>query len=126
MRPRSVCRTSRASSPTGFTLVEVLIAIMVIEIGLLALTASSAVVIREIAVVRARAAALEMARNRIEEIAAAPCAPTSGSFTGTNGFHEAWSAQLVPVATREIRDTVAFTFQRVVRSVVLHTRTVCR
>lgn len=125
MRPRFVRPTRPRSSPPGFTLVEVLVAIVLIEIGLFALTASSAVVIREALIVRARTSALETARNRIETIASSPCSATSGSLSSANGFQEDWSARLVPVSTREIRERVTFTVQRVTRTVALQTRTPC-
>jgi Tfp pilus assembly protein PilV len=125
MRPRSVRLTVPRPSPAGFTLVEVLVAIVLIEIGLFALMASSAVVIREARIVRARTSAIEVARNRIETIVSSPCAATSGSVSSSNGVHEEWSARLVPVLTREIRDSVTFTAQRVTRSIALRTRVPC-
>lgn len=125
MRPCSFRRTNPESSRRGFTLVEILVAIVLIEIGLLALTVSSGVVIREVTLARARVTALEMARNRVETLASAPCVAGTGNATSPNGFAEQWSAQLVPVATRAIRDSVTFTVQRVTRAVVLHTRTPC-
>jgi type II secretion system protein I len=125
MRPRFVCRTPVRSPRGGFTLVEVLVAIVIIEIGLLALTASSAVVIREILFVRARTTALEVARNRVESIAASPCRGSNGSASPKAGFRENWSSRLIPVATREVRDSATFTVQRLTRTVVLQTRTPC-
>jgi len=125
MRPRSCHRRPRKSSSRGSTLVEVLVAIVLIEIGLLALTASSGVVIRELALARARVSALELARNRVETLASTPCTTSAGSSSPSTGFTEAWSATLIPVATRDIRDSVTFTVRRVTRAVVLHTRTLC-
>jgi Tfp pilus assembly protein PilV len=125
MRPRFVRRRPVRPSPPGFTLVETIIAIVLIEIGLLALTASTGIVVRETLIVRARTTALEIARNRIEAIAATPCAAASGRVSSPSGLRETWSADLVPVSTREIRDTVIFTVQRVTRTVVLQTRTPC-
>ena len=125
MRPRFVSsRPARPSRP-GFTLVETIVAIILIEIGLLALTASTGIVVRETMVVRARTTALEIARNRVETLGATPCAATSGGVSTPSGFREDWSARLVPVSTREIRDSVTFTVQRATRTVVLQTGTLC-
>ena len=125
MRPRFVRPRLHSSSPAGFTLVEVLVAIVVIELGLFALTASSAVVIREALIVRARTSVLDAARNRVETIASSACAATTGTFSSPTGIQEVWSARLVPVSTREIRDSVTLTVQRATRTVVLQTRTPC-
>ena len=125
MRPRFVSTRPIRRSPAGFTLVEAIVAIVIIEIGLLALTASTGIVIRETSIVRARSTALEIARNRVEMLAATPCASTSGESAAPVGFREAWSAQLMPGPAREIRDSVVFTVQRVTRTVVLQTQTPC-
>ena len=75
MRPRFFRRSSPVvRARRAFTLVEVVVAILLVEIGLLALTASTGIVIRQTLLVRARVAALEMARNRVETLAAGPCA----------------------------------------------------
>ena len=104
---------------------ETIVAIVLIEIGLLALTASTGIVVRETLIVRARTMALELARNRVETIAATPCLAASGGIAGPSGFREDWSARLVPVSSREIRDSVTYTVQRVSRTVTLKTQTPC-
>lgn len=125
MRPRSATRPPPKTSRSGFTLVEVLVAIILIEIGLLALTTATGIVIREITVARARTAVLEVARNRLEALASSPCTELAGSATDLNGNREDWSAHLLPVATREVRDSVSFALQRITGALVLHTRTPC-
>ena len=125
MRPRFVRKRPIRRSPAGFTLVEAIVAIVIIEIGLLALTASTGIVIRETSIVRARSTALEIARNRVETLAATPCASTSGGAAAQLGFRETWSAQLTTGPAREIRDSVIFTVQRVRRTVVLKTQVPC-
>ncbi len=123
MRPRSLISSRKTSG--GFTLVEVLVAIILIEIGLLALTAATGIVIRETTASRARTSALEIARNRVETLQSLPCADVAGSATDLSGHHEEWSAHLVPVATREVRDSVTFFVQGAAHSLALHSRTPC-
>ena len=125
MRPRCFHRPCLPASPRGFTLVEVLVSLVLIEIGLLALAASSAVVIRETVFVRARVSAIEAARNRVESIAATSCAATSGSVSAANGLREEWLTRVGPPSAREIRDSVTITTQRLTRAVVFQTRTAC-
>lgn len=83
---------------SGFTVVEVLVAVTVISIGLLALAGSSAVVARMLAGSRQATLAVQAAERRLEELrrqahAAAPTclAPASGSTTGTDGIAERWA-----------------------------------
>ena len=104
---------------------ETIVAIVLVEIGLLALTASTGIVVRETLIVRARTAALELARNRVETIAATPCVATSGGVSAPGGYREDWSARLVPVSSREIGDSVTYTVQRVTRTITLKTQTPC-
>lgn len=126
MRPRSFRGVARSSSSSrGFTLVEVLVALVLIEIGLLALAASSAVVVRELTLVRVRVTALEMARNRVEALAATPCIAAAGTASGPSEFHEDWLSRIVAGSMREIRDSVTFTVRGVSRTVVFHRRTPC-
>ena len=83
---------------SGFTVVEVLVAVVVISIGLLALAGSSAAAARMLAGGRQATLAAEAAERRLEELrrqahAAAPAcpAPASGSVSGSDGIDERWA-----------------------------------
>src|SRR5215213_8241566 len=115
------CRASRA----GFTLIEVLIAVLLLDIGLLALAGACAVLIRHTALARSRATALQLATNRLETLASGECMAASGVVVGAWGFRESWSVRLVPIGAREIGDSVSFTVQGISRSIVLRTRLPC-
>ena len=82
---------------SGFTVVEVLVAVMVISVGILALAGSSSAVARMLASGRQTTLAVEAADRRLEELrrqarAAAPAclAPGSGAVTGSDGIDERW------------------------------------
>lgn len=82
---------------SGFTVIEVLVAVMVISVGLLALAGSSAAVARMLAGGRQTTLAVEAADRRLEELrrqarAAAPACPVpgSGAATGSDGIDERW------------------------------------
>jgi len=118
-------RTSHATARSGFTLVEVLVAVLLLDVGLLALAAGSAVLVRQTNLLRARTLALRLADARMETLGADGCVAASGSASGPLGFHEDWSSQLIGGLARELSDSVTFTIQRQTRSVALRTRLPC-
>jgi Tfp pilus assembly protein PilV len=109
----------------GFTLLEVLIAVVLIDVGLLALVASTALLIRQTAELRARSAAVRAAANRLQRLGAATCAPTSGTASGAFGIRETWSIAVAVDGVRELSDSVTYTTPTGVRSVVLRTKLPC-
>ena len=96
----------RSRHESGFSLLELLVAILLIDVALLAIVRTHAVVVRQRNDTRMRFAAAAAAATRIEQLLASPCAPASGSSSGP-AWSELWSAQL-DGHTREIEDSVAF------------------
>ena len=109
----------------GFTLVEVLIAVLLIDVGLLALVASGSVLVRRTAESRLRTLALRAAADRIALLSAAPCAASTGSATDSRGISERWSVSASTNGVRDLNDSVTFTVGAVERSVALHTAQPC-
>ncbi|MEO7085558.1 MAG: hypothetical protein ABI442_03360 [Gemmatimonadaceae bacterium] len=122
---RKDARGARSGRRSGFTLLEVIAAIILIDVGLLALVAGSAVLVRETTRLRARTVALRTAANRLEVLGVARCEAASGDSTLADGTQESWSAALEPNAVRELRDSVTFPFGATTRSLVLRTRLPC-
>jgi Tfp pilus assembly protein PilV len=112
-------------SRRGFTLAEVLLAIILIDVGLLALVGSSALLARRTNALRLRNAALRAAANRLQQLGAAPCAPATGVATSADGVQEAWT--LVPTngTVLDIRDSVTFSDGATTHRIVLETRLPC-
>ena len=109
----------------GFTLVEVLLAVFLIDVGLLALVASSAVLIRETNALRLRNAALRAATNRLQQLGSSPCRPVTGGATTADGIREDWAVTVQTSRVLDIRDSVSFVLGTTTRSVVLRTRLPC-
>jgi prepilin-type N-terminal cleavage/methylation domain-containing protein len=112
----------------GFTLVELLVAIVVINVGLLALVAASAVVVREADEGKARAAAVRAASNRLEWLASRPCSapmPDHGSVSAAGGLREEWSVERLTNGVRELRDSVTYTRRGSTLMLVLRSRVTC-
>jgi prepilin-type N-terminal cleavage/methylation domain-containing protein len=106
----------------GFTLVELLVAIVLIDAGLLAVVQTTAVVVRRRNEVRARAIAAYTAATRLEQLLASPCATTSGASAAA-GLAETWSSQLTG-RTRDVSDSVAFGVPAS-HVMILRTRVLC-
>lgn len=125
----SSCRrhdpTQRIRRRSGFTLLEVIVAIILIDIGLLALVAGSAVLVRQTSELRARTAALHVANNRLELLGIAACADANGEVLLPDGTRERWSSAVQTNAVRELRDSVTFTASGAAKSLVLRTRLPC-
>jgi Tfp pilus assembly protein PilV len=117
---------SRARSPArrawGFSLVELLVAIVLIDVGLLAVVQTTAVVVHRRNEAHVRAMAVSTAANRLEQLLASPCATTSGE-SATAALTETWSSRLTG-RTRDVSDSVAFGAPAPHR-VVLRTRVLC-
>lgn len=109
----------------GFTLVEVLIAIILIDVALLALVGGTAVLVRQATEIRSRAAALSAAANRIQRLGAGPCVATAGSASAPGGVQEEWSLALHGNNVRDVRDSVIFRLAGATGSVVLRSRIPC-
>lgn len=112
---------------SGFTLIETLVALVVLEFAMLALAAASAVAARDLAIAHRSVRAQSLARNRVELLWAAACStPANGTATITDGFTERWSVETAG-DRRNIAVSVEFALPR--RSpgrVALNTSAICR
>jgi prepilin-type N-terminal cleavage/methylation domain-containing protein len=120
-------------STSGFTLVEVLVAIVVLAIGIIALVGSSAMVTRMIGRGKVETRVAQAASHRIEalRLAAHSTSPrcTAGAFANggpvtTNGITESWT---VPAAgkVRAVQVNVTYRTVRGTRTASLQTRIEC-
>jgi prepilin-type N-terminal cleavage/methylation domain-containing protein len=92
----------------GFTLIEILIALVIFEFGMLALAATTAMAARDLAEANHRVRAQTMARNRLEQLRAGACelSPAGGAeIRGT--FKEFWRVEALG-PRRIIADSVEF------------------
>ena len=92
---------------SGVTLVETLVALVLFQFAMLALAAGAAVAARDLAAARRTAMALEMARNRVEQLAAAPCPTPRSGTSQTSGFTEHWRVD-PGNGLRRVSDSVVF------------------
>lgn len=109
----------------AFTLLEVLLAIILVDVALLALVAGSATLVRRSSELKIRGAALRAASDRVQVLSIAPCISTSGTAQGAYGLRESWTVAAANADIREISDSVAYVTHGTPGSIVLRTRLAC-
>ena len=111
---------------SGFSLVELIVSLALVDALLLALLTTSAYVTRELAMSTARTAALAAAHSRIERLASLSCGPPrSGEAILGSSMHEWWSDSPASSATRVLADSIALITWRGRVAVVLRGRRSC-
>jgi type IV pilus modification protein PilV len=80
----------RPRARRGFTLAELLVALMVFSVGALAMVATSANVMTLITSSKNRALAASIAASRFERMRAQPCSAHHTDSATTRGVSEAW------------------------------------
>lgn len=83
--------TTRRANPTGFTLVEVIVAILLLTIALLALEGSAASTVRELADSQRETLATRLAERQRERAFGSTCATASG-VDSANDVDAGWAA----------------------------------
>jgi prepilin-type N-terminal cleavage/methylation domain-containing protein len=81
---------SRLRGRAGFTLAELLVALMVFSVGALAMVATSANVMTLITASKNRVNAASVAASRFERLRAQPCSAHHTDSATTRGITEAW------------------------------------
>lgn len=93
-RPRSRRRIARPRR--GVTIVELVVAILILSIGLLSLAGTSTYVVRQMSSASLQTVAAQVAQARFDSLASVKCSllPASGSVRGTASFRgvsEIWT-----------------------------------
>lgn len=114
----------RLPARRGFTLVELLVAVLLIDVGVLAMVAGTAVITRRQNAMRVRAAAAQIAANRIQHLTAGGCVATTGSIAN-QWNNEYFSATIAAPAVRELRDSVVFSIDGAPHAIVIRSRVSC-
>jgi type II secretion system protein I len=83
--------TTPAKRRAGFTLVELLVALTIFSVGLLAMAATSSVIMQMMAGSEARSVAAGVAESRFERIAGTACANRASGTVTTRGIVETWT-----------------------------------
>ncbi len=82
----------RLRARRGFTIVELLVAIIIISVGLLALASGSAATLREMELAQQQSNASMIAQSRLERLRATACASiASGSTSVAPAYTDKWA-----------------------------------
>jgi prepilin-type N-terminal cleavage/methylation domain-containing protein len=98
-------------SSAGFTLVEVVVAILVLTVGALALAGSAAVTVRRMSEGARRSAAASVARVRAESSFATSCLALGGGSEELLGVRSVWSVAATAASTDISQQTTYSTFR---------------
>ncbi len=78
-------------SQQGFTLVELMVALVILSVGLLALVGSSAVMMATLGDSQSKTLAASVAESRFERIRATACASRTSGSAVSRGINETWT-----------------------------------
>ena len=113
--PNRKADARRTKARAGFTLVEVMVAMMILTIGLLGLASTSAVVVRQMGDAGRMGVAASVAQSRIEKLRLATCTTASAGSSTARGVSESWT--ITPqVRSARIDVTVTYSTRRGLRS----------
>ena len=108
MSARAIPDRSEVSAPrAGFTIVELLVAMMVFAIGVLGLAATTATVARLMGSASRQSMAAALAQSRIEKLRGVPCASIASGSDTVRGITSTWTATAVTRGVN-ITETVSF------------------
>ena len=80
----------------GFTIIELLVAMMIFSVGVLAMASTAARVINMLSSAQTRTVAASVAENRFERLRAVSCASHRSDSAVTRGIKESWT--VVPLS----------------------------
>lgn len=105
----------RESANGGYTLIEIIVALVVFTTGALGLAAGSAIVAREMAANGTRAAAARLAQNRQETVRSACRTAQSGSES-SGSITSAWTVSRIDSSRVSLAGTISYPTYRGTRS----------
>ena len=98
----------------AFTLIEILVALVILEFAMLAVAAATTMAARNFAIAHRAVQAQALARNRLEYLSARACSgPVTGSLAVAGGYDERWEIDAsVPLRRVSVRVEYAQTATR--------------
>ena len=92
----------------GFTLAEVVIAMVILSVGLLALASGSMGVIRQMRAGNQASMAAMVAQSRMEKMRSRTCSSITTGTATTSGMAEKWSVNAMSARISAVTETVTY------------------
>lgn len=105
---RMVNRDRALKSRGGFTIIELVVAIIIMTVGVLAIATSSAGVAKQMRAGNQSALAAVIAQSRLETIRSLGCSSLSGGSAATRGMTEKWNIVWLSSRTRVVTESVTY------------------
>lgn len=109
----------------GFTLAELLVAVVIFSIGLLALAGTASVIMTTLTSTQSRTIAAGVADSRLERIRTTTCASRASGSATTRGIAETWTVSHLPRAEDDVTVSVTFLSNRRPRTETFRTFIPC-
>ena len=101
-------RRAGLRSRGGFTIVELVVAIIIITVGVLALATGSAGVAKQMRAGNQSSLAAVIAQSRMETIRSLGCSSLSNGSATTRGMTEGWSITWISSRARAVTESVVY------------------
>lgn len=116
----------RGPARAGFTLVELIVAMLMLTIGLLGLAGVGAVVLKQMKGGTYQTIAASIAQSRFEQLEGDPCSSIVSGTATVRGMPEAWTVSSLGLRAKSVHDTVTFIGTNgVAKKVGIHTVVAC-
>ncbi len=102
-------RPSRLRNRAGFTIVEVIVAVMILVVGVLGLATTASAVSRLIGGGAQQTLAANVAQSRFERLRAQQCATVASGSASSRGVSEEWDVEQVAPNMFEVVVEVTYT-----------------
>jgi prepilin-type N-terminal cleavage/methylation domain-containing protein len=101
-------RSARLQARGGFTIIELVVAIIIITVGVLALATGSAGVAKQMRSGNQAALAAVVAQSRLETIRSLGCSNLSNGTATTRGMTEKWTVAFISGRARAVTESVTY------------------
>jgi Tfp pilus assembly protein PilV len=115
----------RPGDRTGFTIVELIVAMLMLTIGLLGLAGVGGVVLKQMTSGRYQTIAASIAQSRFEQLEGDPCISIVGGTATVRGMAEKWNVSAMGLRAKTVNDTVTFVTSSGTRKVGIQTVVAC-